>query len=72
MNLHNRLRDLRLQNNLTQRSLADFAGVTRRTIIAIEKGIFGPSVRLALKLASILNVSVEDIFWLDDDRGEMS
>jgi len=72
MNLHNRLRDLRLQSSLTQKSLAELAGVTRQTIIAIEKGIFGPSVRLALKLASILNVCVEDIFWLDDNRGEMS
>lgn len=50
----------------TQQQLAQKAGVTRQTIIAIEKGTFNPSVKLALKLARILNTNVESLFTLED------
>jgi putative transcriptional regulator len=66
MTLRNRVKEIRLQRKLTQESLAGAVGVTRQTIIAIEKGKFGPSVRLALRLASELDVSVEEMFWLED------
>lgn len=49
---------------ITQADLADAVGVTRQTIIAIEKGNYTPSVLLALKLAKALNLSVEELFWL--------
>jgi putative transcriptional regulator len=68
--LYNRLKEIRLQKNFTQASLAAAVGVTRQTIIAIEKGRFGPSVRLALQLASTLGVPIEKMFWLEDDEGE--
>lgn len=67
MTLRNRVKEIRLQRELTQESLAAAVGVTRQTIIAVEKGKFGPSVRLALRLASELDVSVEEMFWLEDD-----
>ena len=51
--------------SLTQQDLAERAGVTRQTIIAIEKGTFNPSVKLALKLARILNTTVEQLFILE-------
>ncbi|MBD3226302.1 MAG: helix-turn-helix domain-containing protein [Caldithrix sp.] len=54
-----------LQNEMTQQILAEKTGVTRQTIIAIEKGSFNPSVKLALKIARILGVSVEQLFTLD-------
>jgi len=60
---HNRY----LNNELTQQRLAERAGVTRQTIIAIEKGAFNPSVKLALKLARIFNCKIEDLFQLDPD-----
>ena len=60
---HNRY----LQNEMTQQQLAELAGVTRQTIIAIEKGVFNPSVKLALKLAHIFNRKIEEIFQLDPD-----
>jgi len=69
MELRNRLRELRLQQGLTQVSLAKRVGVTRQTIIALEKGKFVPSVKLALRLADTLGTSLEDVFWLDDDKG---
>ena len=69
MELRNRLKELRLQQGLTQVSLAEKVGVTRQTIIALEKGKFVPSVKLALRLADTLGTSLEDVFWLDDDKG---
>jgi putative transcriptional regulator len=47
-------------------------GVTRQTIIAIEKGKFRPSVELALKLAVELNTPLQGIFWLGNNIGETS
>ena len=72
MNLRSRLKEIRLEKGLTQESLADKAGVTRQTIIAIEKAKFVPSVKLALELASALDASLEDVFWLDDSTGGKS
>jgi putative transcriptional regulator len=67
MKLFNRLREVRLKNNLTQEDLANAVEVTRQSIIAIEKGKFGPTVALALALAQVLDVRVEDLFWLEPD-----
>lgn len=53
---------LRTKREMTQEELAEVAGVTRQTIIAIEKGNYTPSVALALRLAKILKTSVEDLF----------
>jgi putative transcriptional regulator len=68
MKLANRLKETRLKNQLTQEALADAVDVTRQTIIAIEKGKFGPTVTLALALSRVLNVTVEDLFWLVDEN----
>ncbi len=68
MTLRNRVRDLRLQRGLTQEALGRLAGVTRQTIIAVEKGRYVPSVRLALELASALGARLEDVFWLEKPR----
>ena len=55
-----------LANELTQQDLAEKVGVTRQTIIAIEKGSFNPSIKLALKLSNVLNAKLEDLFYLED------
>jgi putative transcriptional regulator len=60
----NNLTEHRKAKKLTQQQLADDVGVTRQTIIAIEKGNYVPSVLLALKLARALQCSVERIFSL--------
>ena len=65
MGLRNTVKGARLAKGHTQESLAAIVGVTRQTIIAIEKGKFGPSVRLALKLATALDTTVEELFWLE-------
>lgn len=55
---------MRTARNLTQEELAAKAGVSRQTIIAIERGNYTPSVLLALKIARIFKVRVDDIFSL--------
>lgn len=57
-----RVYELRQQKSITQEGLAAAVGVTRQTIIAIEKGNYAPSVLLALKIAKFFGVRVEDIF----------
>jgi putative transcriptional regulator len=55
---------LRTKVGMTQEQLAQTVGVTRQTIIAIERGNYTPSVLLALKLASAFSVSVEALFTI--------
>ncbi len=67
----NDLRRLRLQKGgLTQQQLADRVGVTRQTILSIEKGKYSPTVGLALRLARVLGVAVEDLFSLAKGEGD--
>ena len=69
--LHNRVRESRLEKQLTQETLAEMVGVTRQTIIALEKGGYKPSVELALKLAHALQIPLQQLFWLDEGpKGE--
>jgi putative transcriptional regulator len=72
MTLGNRLREVRLQKGLTQESLADAVGVTRQTVIAVEKGRFVPSVKLALELTAALETPLQRVFWLEDTEGRKS
>ncbi|MEK9176929.1 MAG: helix-turn-helix transcriptional regulator [Patescibacteria group bacterium] len=58
----NSVHALRTKNGLTQEELADKVGVTRQTVISIEKGNYTPSVLLALKIATVFKASVEEIF----------
>lgn len=58
----NNVNEMRTQKSVTQETLADALGVTRQTIIAIEKGNYTPSVMLALKIAKFFKRPVEDIF----------
>ena len=63
--LHNRLKEFRTERSLTQAELAELVGVTRKTVNTVENGVFSPSALLAIKLASALNVSVEQLFWIE-------
>ena len=64
------MRERRTAAELTQAALAERVGVTRQTIIAIERGGYVPSVALALLLATELSIAVERLFWLDRAEGE--
>ena len=61
----NNVRHFREQQDLTQVQLADYVRVSRQSIISIEKGQYVPTTVLALKLASALKMTVEDLFELD-------
>jgi putative transcriptional regulator len=60
--VYNAVHELRTKRKCTQEELARAVGVTRQTIIAIEKGNYTPSVLLALKIAHFFRVQVEDVF----------
>ena len=62
--LLNRLQELRKQAGLTQEELSNSAEVSRKSINAIENGIYVPSTVLALKIARTLKCKVEDLFKL--------
>ena len=63
-NLLNNLEELRKKAGLTQQELSEAAEVSRKSINAIEKGVYVPSTVLALKIAKTLGCKVEDLFKL--------
>jgi putative transcriptional regulator len=68
MPLRNRLREHRAALGVNQQELGRLAGVSRQTISLIERGDYSPSVTLALTLAKICHVTVEDIFILEEEK----
>lgn len=70
MPLYNRLKEFRARLGVNQQEMGRLAGVSRQTISQIERGDYSPSVTLALKLAKICQVSVEDIFRYEEDCDE--
>ena len=62
--VENCVREWRTKRDVTQEELAEAVGVTRQTIIAIERGSYVPSVLLAMKLAKFFKLSVEKLFKL--------
>ena len=68
MPLHNRLKEYRARYRLSQTELGNLAAVSRQTISLIERGDYNPSVTFALKLAKILNASVEQLFSYTEEE----
>ena len=66
--IKNTVNHIRLAKNVTQEELAIAVGVTRQTIIAIEKGNYIPSVLLALNIAKFFRTPVENIFTLSYEK----
>lgn len=66
--LTNCIRELREETSrMTQQQLADKVGVTRQTIVAMEKGAYTPSLALALRIARVFGRSIEEIFELNEE-----
>ena len=64
--INNNIRTLRFfQDEMTQQQLAEKVGVTRQTIIAIEKGKYSPSLELAFQIALVFDVPLEEVFSYD-------
>ena len=66
--MHNQIRVYRARFQVTQEELARRMGVTRQTILAIEKNKYNPSLELGLRLAAEFKVSVEELFQLDSSQ----
>lgn len=65
--MKNRVREMRKSRRWTQEELGDLLEVSRQTINSIENGRYDPSLTLALKIAKLLDESVEGIFVLGDN-----
>lgn len=64
----NHIRKLRFNHDeMTQQQLADKVGVTRQTIVALEKGNYSPSLELAFRIAQTFNLPLEEIFYYGED-----
>lgn len=61
--IENKIKIFRAMHNLTQEDLADKVGVTRQTVIAIEKGNYTPSLELGFKIARVFNENIENLFF---------
>ncbi|MFK4225752.1 helix-turn-helix transcriptional regulator [Streptomyces sp. NPDC019890] len=67
----NSIRALRFANKeMTQAQLADLIGVTRQTVIAIEKGRYSPSLEMAFQIARVFNVPLDTVFQYTEIEGE--
>jgi len=67
--IRNRIRRLRFDHDeMTQEDLANRAGCTRQTIIALEQGKYVPSITLAFQIARAFGVTVEDVFQYEEAR----
>jgi putative transcriptional regulator len=66
--VQNSVNEFRTKIGMTQEELAEKVGVSRQTIIAIEKGNYSPSVLLALKISKLFKTSVEDVFSISYEK----
>lgn len=67
----NYIRKLRFNlNEMTQQQLADKVGVTRQTIVALEKGNYSPSLELAFRIAHAFNLPLEEVFFYGENSEE--
>ena len=67
MILRTRIKELRARHNLTQDELAEMIGVSRQTMLYLEKGKYNPSLLLAYKVAKALKSSINEVFIIEDN-----
>jgi len=66
--MKNRIRVLRAEREMTQEQLAELVGVTRNTIISIEKDKYCPSLKLGYRIASLFGVGIDDVFTYEPEK----
>jgi len=64
--LKTKLKEYRAKNDLKQGDLAEMVGVRRETIIRLEKGQYNPSLKLAMDIAKVFGVTVEELFFFEE------
>lgn len=65
--LETKIKEYRTKLGLKQGDLADLVGVRRETIIRLEKGIYNPSLKLAMDIAKVFKVTVEEVFFFEEE-----
>ncbi len=63
-----RIKELRARHNLTQDELADIVGVSRQTMLYLEKGKYNPSLLLAYRVAKALKSGIDEVFIIEDSE----
>jgi putative transcriptional regulator len=63
--MHNRIRELRARDHLTQDELAKKVGVRRETIVFLEKGKYNPSLKLAYDISRVFKLTIEEVFLFE-------
>ena len=66
MALSTKLKEYREAKGIKQADLAELVGVRRETIVNLERGKYNPSLKLAMDIAKVFHVTVEDLFSYDD------
>lgn len=61
----------RVQKDMTQKDLAAAVGVSRQTINAIEQGEYNPTIKLCRAICRVLNKTLDELFWEDEENEEM-
>ncbi|HEQ0617566.1 TPA: helix-turn-helix transcriptional regulator [Streptococcus pyogenes] len=62
-----KLKAARAGKDLAQQALADLVGVSRQTIVAVEKGDYNPTINLCIAICRVLDKTLDDLFWEADD-----
>ncbi len=70
--MHNRIKELRARDNLTQAKLADLVGVRRETIVFLEKGKYNPSLQLAYSVSRVFDLAIEEVFIFNQSTDQAS
>ncbi|WP_295070479.1 helix-turn-helix transcriptional regulator [Ruminococcus sp.] len=64
--LKTKLKEYRAKHDMKQGELADLVGVRRETIIRLEKGLYNPSLKLAMDIAKVFGTTVEELFSFEE------
>ena len=70
MKLITKIKEYREKRGMTQSELAELVSIRRETIVCLENGKYNPSLRLAMDIAKVFNVQVEDLFTFIDESDE--
>ena len=64
--LKTKLKEYRAKQDMKQGELAELVGVRRETIIRLEKGLYNPSLKLAMDIAKVFDTTVEELFFFEE------
>ncbi|MBM6613837.1 helix-turn-helix transcriptional regulator [Desemzia sp. RIT804] len=66
--MKNQVREIRKEQRISQKELAEKAFVTRQTLSLIEKGEYNPTLKLCLAICYVLNKKLDEVFWIEESE----